>query len=184
MSRKLFFLIGLPACGKTTLGRAVAERSEAEFVDLDEAIEKREGMSVSEIFAIHGEDYFRRLESETLREIAEKHYQGACIVGCGGGTPCNPENMALMKCCGHVVYLVAEREIALRRLLEAPIAQRPMVQRAGGNVGKVTAAYERLSLERAECYSQAHSRFDSSRLDTLEEIEETVERFKKEYLAD
>ena len=64
------FLIGLPGSGKSTIGEALANRLNMEFVDLDKKIEAREGMVVPEIFAAQGEDYFRRVEAELLREWA------------------------------------------------------------------------------------------------------------------
>ncbi len=72
--------------GKTTLGRALAERLPGvDFIDLDEWIEHRASMSVKELFAAVGEARFRQLEKEALAEVAART---DVIVGCGGGTPC------------------------------------------------------------------------------------------------
>src|SRR4029453_2479239 len=80
------FLIGLPGSGKTTIGAALANRLSMEFVDLDKEIETREGNSVPEIFAAHGEAHFRQVESTLLLEWATA--QRSFVMATGGGTPC------------------------------------------------------------------------------------------------
>ena len=64
------FLIGLSGAGKTTLGRQLAEKLHVPFVDMDWEIEKRENKTVKEIFSQQGEDHFRQLEAQVLREWA------------------------------------------------------------------------------------------------------------------
>ncbi|MCM1406525.1 MAG: shikimate kinase, partial [[Clostridium] fimetarium] len=108
------YLIGFMGSGKTTLGRALAAANPAlRYVDLDEEVERRAGMSVREIFARHGERRFRQLESEALRDFASERN---LIVGCGGGTPCQPGNMGFMNARGLTVLLRASDEALLRRL--------------------------------------------------------------------
>jgi shikimate kinase len=65
------FLTGFMGSGKTTVGRLLAARLSLPFVDLDETIERRAGLAVREIFALHGEPVFRQLEHEALRSILE-----------------------------------------------------------------------------------------------------------------
>ena len=65
------FLIGFMGSGKTTAGRKLASRLKWSFADLDELIEKKNGMSVSEIFSKRGEEWFRTAESEALRELGK-----------------------------------------------------------------------------------------------------------------
>ncbi|MBQ2939068.1 MAG: AAA family ATPase [Clostridia bacterium] len=83
-------LIGLPGCGKTTLGRAAAKALGREFLDLDAAIEQEAGMTIPQLFEQFGEDDFRRRETAACRRAAAK--TGA-IVSCGGGVVTRPENM-------------------------------------------------------------------------------------------
>ena len=160
------------ACGKTTLGRALQAATGIGFVDTDAEVERAAGMSVSEIFAQKGEAEFRRMESEVLARVCAGS-QG-CIVACGGGTPCREENMALMLGHGKVVWLDADTDITVQRLLDAP-GQRPLA-----NGLDATAMREMVVKGKAarEChYSRAHARFDSSRLDTREQVDESVRRF-------
>lgn len=173
------FLIGFMGSGKTTLGHALARRlHRRRFVDLDEEIEGRVGMSVSSFFAQHGEEAFRRVERDTLRELL----MGAnLIVGCGGGTPCFFDNMERMKAAGITVYLEASIPVLLRRLLEAQ-EQRPKLS---GLTPEELERYIVDSLaEREPYYSSAAHRFSSDRLETPAEIEATCRHFITAFLSD
>ena len=125
------FLIGMPGCGKSTLGRALEDAGAAVFVDIDSEIEAACGMSVTEIFATLGENTFRRLETETLKRIASKHIQDGrrMIVSTGGGLPCHGDNMQLMLATGTVVWMQSAPQRTIERLAAAP-GQRPAADRA------------------------------------------------------
>lgn len=182
------FLIGLPACGKTTLGRALPVQMEAlglrpvRFIDLDEAVEARAGMSIAEIFASSGEGAFRELESSLLRELTATATDGPLVIACGGGTPCTGDNMDFMLRSGTVVELHATREATLRRLLEAPREQRPLVSRVHGDPEALAAEVEALAARRAPWYSRAHTRFDSTRLESEAEVAATATAFIRQFL--
>ncbi len=160
------------ACGKTTLGRALEVAIGIPFTDTDAEVEHKAGMTVSEIFASLGEAEFRRMEADVLRRICAAG--GRSIVACGGGTPCRDENMELMLHSGTVVWLDAGTDITVRRLLDAP-GQRPLAR--GRDAAGMRAMVERGKAAREPYYSRAHARFDSSRLDTPQEIEDTVSKF-------
>ena len=81
---KNIILIGMMGCGKTTVGRLRAQALGRELVDTDEAIERREGRSISDIFAQEGEPYFRDLEAALCQELAQRD---GLAVACGGGLP-------------------------------------------------------------------------------------------------
>jgi shikimate kinase len=84
------------------------------FIDLDEFIERRCGMSVVEIFDTFGEQHFRELEHQALSDVAAV---SDVIVSCGGGTPCYADNMALMNQAGTTVWLTTSPERITARLL-------------------------------------------------------------------
>ena len=95
-------LIGLPASGKTTVGRQLARRLDMPFFDCDEAIEAAAGCSVSDIFARYGEAYFRELEHRTLETLCCKE---GCVIATGGGAVLREDNRLLLRCSGTVFWL-------------------------------------------------------------------------------
>lgn len=95
-------LIGLPASGKTTVGRQLAQRLDMPFFDCDEAIEATAGCSVSDIFACRGEAYFRELEHQTLETLCRK---GGCVIATGGGAVLREDNRLLLQRSGTVFWL-------------------------------------------------------------------------------
>jgi shikimate kinase len=99
--------------GKTTVGKLLAERLNCPHLDLDALIVAHEGISINQIFAKHGEAYFRSLESEMLAEAFKR--EG--ILSTGGGTPVRPINRRLLINSGiPVVYLKASPEVITERL--------------------------------------------------------------------
>jgi len=99
--------------GKTSLASELDKISENKKINVDALIEKKLGMSISEIFAIHGEAFFRKHEHELLSEISKHDNQ---IVDCGGGLPLIPENRKLIKASGRCIYLKVSPNAVLQRL--------------------------------------------------------------------
>lgn len=111
------------ASGKSSLGKKIARAFDMDFVDLDEAIEASEGMSINEIFAQKGEEGFREIEAAQLRalDLQDK------VIATGGGTPIYHHNMTFMKEHGAVAYLVVPTETLLGRLRQNS-ENRPLVK--------------------------------------------------------
>ncbi len=143
--------------GKSTLGRLLARKLGWEFLDVDEEIERRESLSIPEIFEVKGEPYFRKLELEVLRELSGKDH---VVVSTGGGLGANPEAMSLMKERGLVVWLDVPYEEFLRRCGEDP--HRPLLRRGEEELRKLLA-------ERREVYSRAHLRLSPDEPEKLAE---------------
>lgn len=112
--KKNLILIGFMGSGKTTVGVKLSYRLRMPVEDTDKMIEKRCGMSISEIFADKGEEAFRAMETGILREIAAQDF--GHIYSVGGGTPVREENRPLLRACGTVVYLRAKPETIYERL--------------------------------------------------------------------
>ncbi len=112
----MIFLTGFMGSGKTTVGRRLAELLGRPFIDLDEHVSTKACRTVGEIFASAGEAVFRILEHEALIDVAGKDHKA--VVATGGGLPLNPVNRAIMKACGHNVYLRATFENLAERVPE------------------------------------------------------------------
>lgn len=95
-------LIGMPSCGKTTIGRALADRLGKRFVDLDEEIVRAAGRSIPDLFAAEGEDGFRAWEAEQTARFAR---EGRQVLSCGGGVVKRPENLRALRQNGVVLFI-------------------------------------------------------------------------------
>jgi shikimate kinase len=104
MAQGNIFLVGMMGSGKTTLGRALAQRLRLPFIDTDKVLVERTGVPVTTIFEIEGEAGFRRRESAVIAELAQAPDQ---VVATGGGAVLSAENRAVMRSAGTVVYLRA-----------------------------------------------------------------------------
>lgn len=122
MKERNIFLIGPRACGKTSVGRALAERLSLGFVDTDHELVATVGMEIAQYVEENGWDAFRDRETETLAAVAA---QGPRVVGCGGGIILREANRDILSS-GLTIYLKASPEVLAERLLRDPIeAQRP-----------------------------------------------------------
>ncbi len=111
-------LIGMPGCGKTTVGRALAEKLGRKFVDADAAIEEKAGMTIPEIFAKDGEEGFRNIETKVLSELGK---QSGLIIATGGGCVTRIHNYPFLHQNATIIWL--KREIS-----QLPIEGRPLSQ--------------------------------------------------------
>ena len=106
-------LIGFMGTGKTTISMTLAEITGFEEVDVDAYIVKKEGMAISEIFEKNGEEYFRKIETNAIREICENKSQ---IISCGGGAVLKDENVSVLKENGVIALLTATPETIFDRV--------------------------------------------------------------------
>ena len=95
-------LIGMPSCGKTTLGKLLAQELGKEFIDTDLEIVKKAGMQIPEIFEKFGEEYFRNLESEVIKELSVKQ---SLVIATGGGAVLRPENVDALRQNGKIIFI-------------------------------------------------------------------------------
>ena len=111
---KKFFIVGMPASGKSRLGKYISSITNLIFLDLDNEIEKKLDTRVKDIFKINGENFFRKIETKTLKEIIEN--KNNFILATGGGTPCFNENMSLINKSGISIFIDVKREILHERI--------------------------------------------------------------------
>jgi len=117
------YLIGYMASGKSTVGKLLAESLDLQFIDLDQLIEERAGMTIKEIFQQYGETSFRQLESSALFQCSKKEN---IVVATGGGAPCFNDNMSLISTTGRSIYLNLDETEILNRLIHDG-SSRPLV---------------------------------------------------------
>jgi len=118
-------LLGYMASGKSTIGREFSKKLDMKFIDLDDYISKREKRSISEIFKVEGEIYFRKIESSYLGEILNS--KDSFILSLGGGTPCYSNNMELiLNSEASSIYIKADIKTLASRLT-AEKNKRPLV---------------------------------------------------------
>jgi shikimate kinase len=165
-SKPHLILVGLPGSGKTTVGQEVAARTGRTFLDLDLEIERREGRSISQIFAEKGEPYFRRRERELTEELA---LFGNMIISPGGGWMASPDVVAIVRPPSRIVYLRVGPQTALKRL--GPMHNvRPLLVRPDP-LGEL----ERLLASRRTAYETADSVIDTELYDLQRVIEKVIE---------
>lgn len=116
-------LCGFMGSGKSVVGRELSKIMGRKLIDTDEYIEKEQGVSIKAIFATHGEDYFRDLEYEMCKKIAEIKN---CIVSTGGGAVTFDRNVEVLKKTGKIVFLDADFEVICDRIGDS--ATRPLFQ--------------------------------------------------------
>jgi shikimate kinase len=123
------FLVGFMGSGKSAMGAALAKELNLNFIDLDKEIEKKSGKEITSIFAVEGEKHFRDLETQALNELLE---QDDYVMACGGGTPCNNDNMDKMNENGVTIYLKLSTD-GLAERLESEKDSRPLLNGKSGH---------------------------------------------------
>ena len=141
LAGRSLYLVGMMGSGKTSTGRPLAERLGYGFVDADAVIEQAAGCSIPEIFERDGEAGFRKLESQVLSAISQRH---SLVVATGGGVVTQPENWGLLHS-GIVIWLDVVPEQLLQRL-KADSTVRPLLQTADPEVALNTLLNERRPL--------------------------------------
>ncbi len=120
----LYFLIGYMGSGKSSLAKRVSRLTRIPYIDSDKAIEAKTGMSVSSIFELHGESYFRELEHEFILSLDDAR---DLIISTGGGLPCFNDNISLLNKKGTTFYLKLSPDKLSERLINSK-TERPLLK--------------------------------------------------------
>lgn len=140
---KNIVLVGLPGCGKTTLGKLLAKSLGFSFIDCDEVIEKTEKKAISRIFEEFDEDAFRDIETKTLRNLLSVQNT---VIATGGGCVERRENFEILKSLGTVVFVNRPLECIIG---DIDISKRPLL--TGGNHRLYALSERRLPLYKEVC---------------------------------
>jgi shikimate kinase len=149
--------------GKSSHGRKIARMMGYDFVDMDDWIIEKEGLSIPEIFSKYGEPYFRKSEEQAIIKLGDLE---RVVIATGGGTPCHGKNMDLLKNSGLTIYLKLGPEALLSRLKDSA-ASRPLM--AGKTPEEMYETIIEMLREREPYYSRAHMIIDG-----LDEVNERI----------
>ena len=124
MSQPNIILTGFMGTGKSTIGRLLAKKIGYQFIDTDTLIEQQTGKTITELFATQGENTFRQLETELVKELAKKSGQ---VIATGGGLVLNPDNVKKLNRTGQIFCLTATANEILQRVKQQGNT-RPLLQ--------------------------------------------------------
>jgi shikimate kinase len=174
-ARKIFdyniVLIGFMGAGKTTISSYLSTLFAMDIVEMDEIIADREGMSISDIFEVYGEEYFRDAETNLLIEMQSRKN---VVISCGGGVPLRERNVAEMKKNGKVVLLTASPETILDRVKDDH--NRPLIE----NNKTVEYIGELMEKRRQKYEAAADIIINTDEKTTLEICNELVDQLMKD----
>jgi len=172
-ARRRIALIGLRGAGKSTLGARLAGTLGVPFVELDREVEREAGAKLGEVFAMYGQEAFRRFERRALERILRTHE--AAVIAAGGGLVTDPDTYRLLLDNCHTVWLKAKAEEHMNRVV-AQGDMRPFAGRAHGQ-GRPAALEEirQLLADRDRLYSRADATVDT----TGKPLKESFSELKK-----
>lgn len=162
---KNIILIGFMGTGKTTIATKLALRLKMKYASTDDLIEKKEKATINEIFTKKGEDHFRDVESEVIREVSGMENM---VIDAGGGAVIREENMTNFRSNGIVICLTAGAEVIMERTKK--YKHRPLL-----NVEDPKRRIRDLMEKRAPYYAKCDYSFDTGKLTVKQVIEKIVE---------
>ena len=161
-------LIGMPASGKSTIGKLLAKKMNYEYYDADRYLERKENVKISTLFSEKGEEYFRNLETKYLKELSQKN---GIIISTGGGAVKREKNMQILGEKGIIVFLNRKIEDIAKENHEA----RPLLQ----NIDNIYKLYD----ERIELYNR-YSDIIVENNGTLKEVTDRIAEKIEKFLAE
>jgi XRE family transcriptional regulator, aerobic/anaerobic benzoate catabolism transcriptional regulator len=162
---RIISMLGLRGAGKTTIGRRLARRLRVPFVELDRRIEQASDLSLSELFSLHGEEYYRRLERDTLQKVLAE--QRPMVLATGGGIVTSPDTYALLRRATITVWLRARPEDHWNRVVRQG-DRRPMADHP-----QAMADLRSLLASREPLYAQAAITIETAGL-SADRVTETI----------
>jgi len=169
-NKKNIVLVGFMGTGKTSVGLRLAELLDMQFIDTDNLIEEENIMSISDMFSMMGEDYFRDRESSVIEKVSKLSGK---VIATGGGAVKREINIQNLKSLGIIFCLYASPETILQRT--SGYSHRPLLQ-IDDPIGKIKDMLN----ERELFYSKADYTIDTSELSIEQVAEEILEKIAKE----
>lgn len=177
MKNNLIYLAGFMGSGKSTIGPILANTIGWDSIDLDKVIEEKTGKKVKEIFEQNGEPYFRKIESDMLRELSAGEN---VVISLGGGTIADERNLSVMKKSGTIIYLKASTDSFYKRLKYK--RDRPNLNPTNSdelNKEKFVSRINDLMAQRKKYYEQANIIVDTDDASVGQTVDRIVKLLKK-----
>ncbi len=152
MNDKIVYLTGFMGAGKSTVGPILANTLGWDYFDLDKVIEERLGKKIKQIFEDSGEPFFRKVESEVLKELSQNKN---IIISLGGGTIVNNNNLSVIRDTGKIIYLKASVESIYKRLAFKRDRPNLIIEGEEFSKEKLIQKINNLFLTREKFYNQA-----------------------------
>lgn len=167
---KNIVLIGFMGTGKTSTGKLLASRMGYSFIDTDYKIEQVNKMTIKEMFARYGENYFRQKEHEIIKKIADYRQ---VVISTGGGVVLNAENMKALRTTSRIISLQASVDVIFERTSRRN--NRPLLEQKNPK-----AIIAKLLEERLPLYQQADLQLDTSEFSPMQIVEKIMDWLKRE----
>ena len=168
--KKNIIITGFMGTGKTVVAIELARKLKMEFIDMDQVIEERQGISISDIFARYGEKYFRAQENILIKELSQKENM---VIATGGGTLLSSDNARMLGQAGEIVCLYADSQTIYNRVKRKN--DRPLLK--GENV---LSEIDHLLEERKKIYANIKWKIDTTNLNIQEVTDKIIALLEQE----
>ena len=167
--RKNIIITGFMGTGKSVVAKELARKLKMEFIDMDQIIEEGLGISISDIFARYGENYFREQENKLVKELSQKENM---VIATGGGTLLSADNAKILSKKGEIICLYADPKVLYNRVKRKN--NRPLLR--GENL---LYRIKQLVEERKKIYDNIKLKIDTSDLNIQEVVDRIIDILKK-----
>jgi len=168
--RENIIITGFMGTGKSVVAKQLAQKLKMEFIDMDQIIEERHGMSITDIFTRYGENYFREQENKLVKKLSQKENM---VIATGGGTLLSSDNTRILSQKGKIICLFADSQVIYNRVKRKN--NRPLIK--GNNIlNKINHLLE----ERKKIYNDIKWKIDTTNFTIQEVVDKIINLLKLE----
>ena len=167
---KNIIITGFMGTGKSVVAKELARKLKMEYIDTDQVIEKRQGLTISDIFARYGENYFREQENKLVRELSKKENM---VIATGGGTLLSSDNTRILSQKGNIICLYADSQAIYNRVKRKN--NRPLL-----NGENILDKINHLLKERKKIYDNIKWKIDTTNFTTQKVVDKIINLLKLE----
>ena len=168
--RKNIIITGFMGTGKSVVAKELARKLKMEYIDMDQVIEKQQGLTIPDIFTKYGEKYFREQENKLVKELSKKEN---IVIATGGGTLLSSDNTRILRQKGNIICLYADSQIIYNRVKRRN--NRPLL-----NGENILDKINHLLKERKKIYDNIKWKIDTTNFTTQEVVDQIIKLLKVE----